>query len=247
MDERVAVAKYSVTPVDTKSVDTDKAFEGELMQIRSRIVAGEFNSGDRPDLYAGTHPLEALKAFICIAANHCPEFSLMHLDVSRAYFHAKAQRPVLVKLPAEDCSGRTKGKIGLLKKSIVRYQRCSKQLGTRLARALRILELRAGALFQKLVPQQEKENFGFETRRRLCGETGTKGSLLELKKQLESVYPIKASIIGAGSTKSIIQSPESDNMLERERQGYCVNMILDTLTFSLRVCGSRMETQCKLK
>ena len=33
--------------------------------------------------------------------------------------------------------------------------------------------------------------------------TGTKESLLELKKQLESVYPIKASIVGAGSTKSI--------------------------------------------
>ena len=33
--------------------------------------------------------------------------------------------------------------------------------------------------------------------------TGTKESLLELKKQLVSVYPIKASIIGASSTKSI--------------------------------------------
>ena len=33
--------------------------------------------------------------------------------------------------------------------------------------------------------------------------TGTKGSLSELKMQLESVYPIKAIIIGAGSTKSI--------------------------------------------
>ena len=32
--------------------------------------------------------------------------------------------------------------------------------------------------------------------------TGSKGSLLELKKQLESVYPTKASIIGTGSAKS---------------------------------------------
>ena len=43
------------------------------MQIRSRIVAREFRTGDRSDLYAGTHPLEALKA-------------LMHVDVSRAFF-----------------------------------------------------------------------------------------------------------------------------------------------------------------
>ena len=32
--------------------DADKAFEGEPMQIRSRIVAREFKSDDRPDLYA---------------------------------------------------------------------------------------------------------------------------------------------------------------------------------------------------
>ena len=37
VDEKEAVAKYGITPVDTKSVDTDKAFEGEPMQIRSRM------------------------------------------------------------------------------------------------------------------------------------------------------------------------------------------------------------------
>ena len=34
--------------------------------------------------------------------------------------------------------------------------------------------------------------------------TRTKGSLSELKKQLESVYPIKANIIGAGSAKNML-------------------------------------------
>ena len=37
----------------------------------------------------------------------------MHVDVSRAYFHAKAQR-----LAGEDCSGKDKEEIGLLKKSM---------------------------------------------------------------------------------------------------------------------------------
>ena len=41
-------------PVGTKRVDTDKAFEGEPMQIRSRIVARDLKGDDRPDLYAGT-------------------------------------------------------------------------------------------------------------------------------------------------------------------------------------------------
>ena len=63
------------------------------MQIKSRMCAREFKGDDRPDLYAGTPPLlEALKAIISIAANHKETFSIMHIDVSRAYFHAKAQR-----------------------------------------------------------------------------------------------------------------------------------------------------------
>ena len=49
----------------------------------------------------------------------------MHVDVSCAYFHAKAQRPMLVKLPAEDCSGKDEGKIGLLKNSMYGDAACN--------------------------------------------------------------------------------------------------------------------------
>ena len=94
----------------------------------------------------------------------------MHVDVSRPYFHAKGQRPVQVKLPAEVCPGKDKRGNLTAEEKHVRYQRCSKQLGTRLARASRKLGLRAGAQFKKSVSQQEKENFGFDTRRRLCGD-----------------------------------------------------------------------------
>ena len=102
----------------TKWVDTDKAFEGEPMQIGSRICAREFKSDDRPDLYAGTLPLEALKVIISIAANNKETFSIMHVDVSRAYFHAKAQRPVLIRSQVEDRMGTDAGKVGLMKKSM---------------------------------------------------------------------------------------------------------------------------------
>ena len=83
--ERATVEKHQVTPVDTKWVD-----------------ANPFTTccGSRPNLYAGTLPPEALKAIKSIAVSHSLEFSLVHVDVSRAYFHAKVQRLVLVKLPA---------------------------------------------------------------------------------------------------------------------------------------------------
>ena len=62
--------------------------------------------------------MEALKAIISIAANHKETFSIMHIDVSRAYFHAKAQRSVLIRLPAENLMGTYAGKVGLMKKSM---------------------------------------------------------------------------------------------------------------------------------
>ena len=89
VDEKEAVAKYGITPVDTKWVDTDKAFEEEPMQIRSRICAREFKCDDRPDLYAGTPPLEALKATISNAVNHkeifqsCTSTCRVHISTRR--------------------------------------------------------------------------------------------------------------------------------------------------------------------
>ena len=161
------------------------------MQLRSRVVAREFKSADRPDLYGRTPPLEALKAIISIAASHSPEFSLMHVDVSCAYFHAKAQRPVLVKLAAEDCRGKDQGKVGLLTKSMYGTRDAASNW-ERDGKGISKIGPRAGAECKKSVSQQE-ERF---THGDDFVVAGSKESLLELRKQLESVCPIKASIIG---------------------------------------------------
>ena len=50
-------------------------------------------------------PLEALEAIISGAAKHKQTFSIMHTDVSREFFHANAQRLVLIRLPVEDRMG----------------------------------------------------------------------------------------------------------------------------------------------
>ena len=44
--------------------------------------------------------------------------SLMYADVSRAYFYAKAVRPVYVKLPEEDMEPGDEGKCGRLRMSM---------------------------------------------------------------------------------------------------------------------------------
>ena len=68
VDEREAIAKDQLIPIETKWIDTDKAFEGEPTQIRSGVFAREFNSEDRPELYAGTPRLVALKCITSIVA-----------------------------------------------------------------------------------------------------------------------------------------------------------------------------------
>ena len=83
-DEHEAIEKYQLTPIDTKWIDKDNALEEEPMQIRSRIVAREFRSDDRPDLYAVTPP--SLKCTISIAASHKETFSIMHIDGSPVHY-----------------------------------------------------------------------------------------------------------------------------------------------------------------
>ena len=198
-------------------------------------------------MYAGTPLVEGLKATIPIAASHSPEFSLMHVDVSRAYFHAKAQRLVPVKLPVEDCSGRDRGEIGLLKKSMHGARDAASNWERDWQGHLEKLEIRARAQFKKSVSHHNKtRDISGLTHGDDFVVTGSNGSLLELMKQLVSVvYPIKASIIGAGSAKSI--KALNRRMCWREREGYCINTIPDTLMFSWRAWCSRMEPQCKLQ
>ena len=105
-------------------------FEVEPMRIRSRIVAREFKSADRPGLHAATPSLEALRTVISIAANHKDTFSIMHIDVSRAYFHAKAQRLVLVRLRVEDRIGADAREIGLMKKRTFMVQGTQPAIGS---------------------------------------------------------------------------------------------------------------------
>ena len=87
---------------------------------RSRLVAKEFNTGVCPELYAATPPSECLRIMISKAANGCKKgVSMMYADVSRAYFYAKAVRPVYVKLPYEYAvEGHDEGKCGTLQLSM---------------------------------------------------------------------------------------------------------------------------------
>ena len=89
-------------PIAVRWVDINKG-DSQKPNYRSRLVAKEFNTGVCPELYAATPPSECLRLMLSLVASGQREgISLMYADVSRAYFYAKAVRPVYVKLPEED-------------------------------------------------------------------------------------------------------------------------------------------------
>ena len=91
------------------------AVDKTIIAITSTVGSGATVSSFFID--TGAPPSEAFKVILSIAVNHKDEFSIMHIDVSRASFHAKAQRPVLVMLPHEDKGKHDGGKSGLFRKS----------------------------------------------------------------------------------------------------------------------------------
>ena len=87
-------------PIQVRWVDINKGDDAHP-NYRSRLVAKEFKTDVRPDLYAPTPPGECLRLMLNQLASR-KGAKLMYADVSRAYFYAKAVRPVYVVLPPED-------------------------------------------------------------------------------------------------------------------------------------------------
>lgn len=78
-------------------------------------MAKKIKKHANPELFAGTPPLEALKLLLSTAAASGEEdICLMHNDVSRAYFHAKAMPDVYVNIIDEDWKPGDEGRCGKL-------------------------------------------------------------------------------------------------------------------------------------
>ena len=99
-------------PIQVRWVDINKGDDAHP-NYRSRLVAKEFKNGVRPELYAPTPPGECLKLMLSQLASK-KGAKLMYADVSRAYFYAKAVRPVYVVLPPEDQEDGDQGMVGEL-------------------------------------------------------------------------------------------------------------------------------------
>jgi hypothetical protein len=74
-------------------------------------------------IFAGTPPLEAMRALLAVAASEDPRkskdpFRIKVLDISRAHFCAPSVRRVLIRLPHEDPRSHEKRTCGILRKTM---------------------------------------------------------------------------------------------------------------------------------
>ena len=103
--------------VGTRWVDVEKS----AGKHRSRLVAMEFATTERDDLFAATPPLAAFRYLVSEATtsnwkNHFTK-KLMVLDVKRAFLHGVITRDVFIELPDEDPM-KKHGMVGKLKKTM---------------------------------------------------------------------------------------------------------------------------------
>ena len=92
VDGQPAVAKHEVSPMDTRWIGADKAFEEEPQQVDQELLHVIALVGTGRDPSSG-----GLKERLSIVANFWQTFGIVQIDVSRAYLHTKVQRPVLVR------------------------------------------------------------------------------------------------------------------------------------------------------
>ena len=104
-------------PIGVRWVDINKGDKSNI-NYRSRLVAKEFKTDEKPEWYAATPPGECLRLMLSKMASGKGKFKLAYADVSRAYFYAKASRPVYVELPEEDKVDGEEGMCGRLNVSM---------------------------------------------------------------------------------------------------------------------------------
>merc|ERR1711884_669359 len=111
-------------PIDTRWIDTNKGDE-KSPNYRSRWVAKDFRRAWVETIFSATPSIETLRLLLADAANRCqvggnPEddICILIVDIKRAYFYAKAQKDVYIKLPPEDPRAGDPNACGKLLKSL---------------------------------------------------------------------------------------------------------------------------------
>ena len=130
-------------PIKTGWAETDKGQPGNP-NVRASWVAKEYLSHARPELYASTPALEALKEVLSEVAT-CSGKVVALVHVPKAHFYAPARRRVCVGLPPEDYQAGDEHVCGLLQYSLYGTRDAAQNWEEELAATLSDLRLTRGS------------------------------------------------------------------------------------------------------
>ena len=148
------------------------------------------------ELFAGTPPLEALKMMISIvASNHDQHYKLMHIDVSRAYFHAPVTRDIYVSIPAEDWEKGDDRKCAKLRLSMYGTRDAASKWERRYTQVLKAAGFKQGAA-SGCAFYHYKRRLSLSVHGDDFTIAGREGDLEWLRCLMAKEFKIKASILG---------------------------------------------------
>ena len=187
--------KTGKAPIGVKWVDINKG-DSTNPNYRSRLVAMEFKTEERPEWYAATPPSECLKILMSKMAGDGRK-KMMYADVSRAYFYALAARPVYVKLPEEDRNEGDEEMCGRLRVSMYGTRDAALNWAAEYGETLKEAGYKQGVSNPCLFWHQDKD-----VTIMVHGDDfvaiGNEENLKETKETLNRKYKIKVETLGAG-------------------------------------------------
>ena len=199
---RKEAQERGIKVVGVRWIDVNKGDE-KSPKYRSRLVAKEFRTKEQEgeNLFAGTPPLEALKALVSDAATVTAEKprggSLMIADVSRAFFEAKAKRLVCVELAEEDRTEEDKkmDRVGLLAKSMYGTQDAAANWQEEVAKEMRGWGFRRGRYNPCVYTHIERKIKSLVHGDDFAASGGSE-DLKWMRGKLEERFQIKTSTVG---------------------------------------------------
>ena len=194
---RSQASKDGCKVITTRWIDTNKG-TNEKPNYRARLVGREIKTDSRIDLFAATPPLESLRMMCSLCAsnqNRSRPFRIMAVDVKRAYFYAKAQRPMYIEIPIEDFQDGDEGMIGKLDLSLYGARDAAQNWAKEYASHLQRFGFRAGLASPCNFMHKARE-LSVTVHGDDFTVAGPENSLVWFKGIMENKYEIKASMLG---------------------------------------------------
>ncbi len=186
-------------PIGVRWVDINKG-DTAHPNYRSRLVAMEFKTDNKPEWYAATPPSECLKLILHKMTTN-RKTKMMYADVSRAYFYAKASRPVYVTIPEEDREAGDEECCGKLRVSMYGTRDAALNWATEYGETLKAAGFKQGVACPCIFRHEVKEVVIM-----VHGDdfvaVGEGEQLQDTKRVLEDKYKIKVETLGRDKNES---------------------------------------------